>query len=104
MDFQVEFSERAREELNEIVERIEKEYDNPQAAERFFVNVQQKAVALAHNPFLYPLCFDERIYEKGYRRVIVGNYIIIYSIDEENELVFIRAIIYGRRDIGSIVN
>jgi len=103
MDFRVEFSETAIRELEETVEYIADVLDNPQSAERFYNKIQEKALALGYNPFIFPQCLDERLFEKGYRYVIVGNYMIIYSVDEEKSLVYIRNVIYGRRDIGSII-
>jgi len=103
MAFRVEYSKSFEVELSCILERMAYEYDNFQAAERFNQNVYQKANILARNPHLYPLCLDERLFVKGYRYVMVGNYIMIYNIDEEKTLVKVKNILYGRRDIGSIV-
>lgn len=36
--------------------------------------------------------------EMEYRRIVINNYVIIYTVDEENHKVYIVNIYYGRSD------
>ena len=40
----------------------------------------------------------EMFYKQKYRRLVVGSYIVIYNVDDEEEIVYIVRIIYGGRN------
>lgn len=45
-----------------------------------------------------PFVEDERLSQMGYRKLIVKNYFVFFSIDEKNKVVNIERILYVRRD------
>mgnify|MGYP003400320478 FL=1 len=45
-----------------------------------------------------PVCSDEVLKEMNYRRLIVQNYIIIYSVNEKSQAVNILRLFYGKSD------
>jgi toxin ParE1/3/4 len=102
MAFQVKYSEQASDDLNDIVEYIHDELENPHAAERFYRKVMEKNGFLRDNPFMYPLHHDKKLNEKGLRFIAINNYILFYIIDEDNKIVNVVRIVYGRRDIPTL--
>ncbi|MCL2019429.1 MAG: type II toxin-antitoxin system RelE/ParE family toxin [Oscillospiraceae bacterium] len=104
MNFCVKYSAIAKADINDIINNIGVELSNPEAAKRFFNNVKKKENIISENPFIYPLHRNEKLHEKGYRFVAVGNYLVLYLVDEDKKIATITRIIYGRRDITSILN
>ena len=55
------------------------------------------------NPKIYQLCDYQNFKEKGYRKAVIKNYVLIYRIDEETNTVYILHFVYGRQDYYSII-
>ena len=49
-----------------------------------------------------PLLPDEPWRSKGFRKLIVDNYLVIYAIQEEVHTVSVISVIYSRRDMTAI--
>ena len=45
---------------------------------------------------MYPLC-SEPLDALGYRKIVIENYILIYSVDEKSETVNLLRSFYGKR-------
>ena len=60
--------------------------------------LEEAMSSLTEMPQRCPLLVDERLFQKGYRKIIVKNYVVFFSIDEKNYVVDIERILYGRRD------
>jgi addiction module RelE/StbE family toxin len=105
MAFRVRHTEQSYDDLDSIIEYISENLFDPQAAERFFHNVSEEIERLKENPYMFPLHHDEKLSAKGYRFVVIGNYLMFYAIDESNndeKVVNILGIVYGRRDMPNI--
>lgn len=50
----------------------------------------------AAKKFMYPLC-SEPLDALGYRKIVIENYILIYSVDEKSETVNLLRSFYGKR-------
>jgi len=95
--------EAARDDINEIYDYIAYELGNPIAATRLVLAFNAEIESLAYHPSSIALVYDERLAARGYRRMIVGNYLIFFIVDEQNKLVEIERILYGRRDWANIL-
>ncbi len=91
------------EELGSILIYISNNLNNPVAATNFLNEVEKCYEHLKSNPKIYEHCADERLRILGYRRAVIKNYILIYRIDEENKVVYILHIIYGKRDYEKLI-
>lgn len=52
---------------------------------------------------MYSEIQDLRLAREGYRKVIVKNYIGLYKVDDENKVVNMIRIVYGRMDYTKLV-
>ncbi len=84
--------------LVEIVDYISTELSNPSAALGFLDEVELQYEHLRSNPRIFPVCLDSRLAEKEYRKVIVGNHLMLFRIDEEADTVYVLRVVYHRRD------
>jgi plasmid stabilization system protein ParE len=65
------------------------------AANRLFEKIKSNMEYVKENPYLY------EIYERRpqFRRMVVGDYLVFYKINEEEKTVEIHHIFHGRMDI-----
>jgi len=65
------------------------------AADRFVETLDERAVTLAKLPYIWP------VYEQDsfFRRMVIGDYLLFYSVDESRKLVIIHRIFHHSRDI-----
>ena len=40
---------------------------------------------------------------QGYRKAVIKNYILVYRVDEKNNIVYVFHIFYGRRDYEKLI-
>lgn len=100
--FSVIYSDTAIEELREIRRYISRSLNNPEAARGWTEHIIFSADSLA----LFPMRYRVRGRDsKGneMRFFPVGRYTIIYSVDEDKHTVNISRVVYGRRDIASML-
>ena len=97
MTYEVDFSERAADDLSEIIRYISEALYNPQAAGRFYNEVSEKRGLLCDHPHMFPLYHDS----EEIRFIVIGNFLMFYVVDDEKSIVSIVRILYGRRDIAS---
>lgn len=76
-------SPAADRDLDSILSYLINELCNPQAAGNHLDEVESSYDALLENPEAFELCRDERLADLGYRKVLVGNYLMIYQYDSE---------------------
>ncbi len=96
--YEVEFTDDCIEEMDEIYNYISKELVANAAAKKLINQVKQDVLALEISPMLYMKIDKKDKFEREYRRMVVKNYVILYTIDEENKKVYISHMYYGRRN------
>ena len=68
----------------------------PNAAKKLMKKIDDSIIKLKEMPYMYPLC-SEPLDALGYRKIVIENYILIYSVDEKSETVNLRRSFYGKR-------
>ena len=68
------------------------------AAKRLFLKINDKISHLSKNPYIYSKAGKIDKLKREYRKIVIGNYIVLYTLDFENKKVYISHIIYGRRN------
>lgn len=72
------YAERA---ANKLMQKIEQEVKRLKSAQRIHSKISK---------------YDEL--KRQYRRIVIQNYVILYTIDEENKIVYISHMYYGGRN------
>ena len=96
--FEVEFTDKCIEEMTEIYEYISNNIKEDKAAKRLMTDVTDKVLDLANTPEIYMKIGKVDRLKREYHRMVVKNYVILYTIDFEKKTVFISHMIYGRRN------
>ena len=76
-------SPAADRDLDSILSYLINELCNPQAAGNLLDEVESAYDALVENPEAFETCRDQRLAEQDYRKIQVGNYLLIYPYDTE---------------------
>jgi addiction module RelE/StbE family toxin len=98
MEYRLDITDSALNDLNDIVSYIAETLYAPTAATHFTEAVEMCYDNLKSQPFMYAACDMPELAEKGYRRAPVKNYLILYKVDELVGIVRIHRIFYGARD------
>jgi len=96
--YRVDVSEPAENDLRDIVRYISAQLNAPINALKMMDTIEKAAASLADMPQRCPLVTDQRLAAMGYRKLIVKNHIVFFTIDETNKVVDVERILYTRRD------
>lgn len=97
--YNVEYLPSAVRDLSEIVRYIRSELDNPTAAQRLAEKLMDAAERLAEFPYAHPVYVPIHPLKTEYRKIVVQNYLLFYSVDEKTKTVLVARVIYGKRNI-----
>lgn len=98
MRYDVRITEPAEEDLRDIFRYISRVLLEPQIAQKTIATLKKSILALSDMPQGRPLVADDRLSSMGYRKLIVKNYIVFFTVDEREKMVYVERVLYGRRD------
>jgi addiction module RelE/StbE family toxin len=93
----------AEEDLDGIFGYITNTLEAPVAANRLMIKIEKAIQSLRDTPRIGPKCRDEILGKKGYRKLIINNYIVFYLVDDETRTVIVMRVIYGRRNYTALL-
>lgn len=79
----------AQEEFDNIYKYIYKELFATNAAIRLKNNIENKIINLKNNPRMYSKIKKKDNLDREYRKIVINNYIVLYTIDEERKTIYI---------------
>ena len=93
MSYRVKFLPEADFDMDVIEEYLSQFYAS--TARDFFSKLKNQTTSLQTMPYMYP-AYDADPY---FRRMVVDDYLLFYSVDEKRNLVIIHRIFHSKRDI-----
>ena len=96
--FEVEFTEECIEEMMEIYEYISNNLKENNVAKGLMTEVTDRVLDLSNLPELYMKIGKVDRLKREYHRMVVKNYVILYTIDMEKRKVYVSHMLYGRRN------
>lgn len=99
MSFQIEFTKKAKEDLNEIYSYIAFTLLSPDVAKEMYYSIIKGIQSLDELPLRNAVMNDEPWKSLGLRKCFIKNYTAFYLVDETNPRVRIVRIMYSGRDI-----
>lgn len=97
--YKVKITPRAIRELNSIYEYISKEKLAPENAKGQVDRIKTTILNLNTFPQSHQERNEGRYAEKGYRQLLIDNYIAIFRIDEASKIVYVVTIQYQGRNL-----
>lgn len=103
MAYDLFVTEAAHEDLEEALDYIAGDLANPSAAANLLDQVEACYEQLKDFPMLYECCHDLRLRNLGYRKVVIGNFVLVYHPLETEQRVYILRFFYGGRDYEKLI-
>ena len=102
--YKLEYLPAARQDMVDIARYIAQELKNPIAAEKLALALIEAGNSILMFPYANPTHRPIRPLKHEYRKILVGNYLMFYWIDEEKKLVTIARVIYAKRRFEGLLN
>lgn len=102
-EYRLNFTTKAEEDLVEIYDYISNNLFASEAAGNLMDKFENKIMRLRAFTYSCSLVLDETLKQRGYRKLIIENYIVFYLVKEQTEQVIIMRILYGASNYKSIL-
>lgn len=102
-NYRLKFTLKAEEDLDQIYEYIFNSLFAESAANNLIKKVEKEITRLMKFPFSGSYAMDEPLKARGYRKLIVDNYLVFYLVNEVEAQVVIMRILYGASKYQNIV-
>lgn len=102
--YSVIYSPEAMDDLRGIYSYIAFSLSAPEAAEKQVNSIRKEIRSLSFMPERYQFVDFEPWRSMGMHKVPVRNFVVYYTVDEENCTVTVIRIFYGGRDVENIVS
>ena len=103
MSYSIEITLQADADLRDIFEHIAMELRSLQSAEKLLARLENKIFSLDQMPERYHRYQHEPWFSRGMRVMAVGQYCVFYIPNSAQKKVSIIRVIYGGRDIETIL-
>ena len=98
--YKVVYAESAIRDIEEKLDYIATQFHDPELAERWYLNlrtsIQKQLTTLPHKFQPYNV---EPWHQRGIRQYITRNDVVLYSVDDETRVVYIRAVCTKGQDL-----
>ena len=98
MEYRIKLTDQFLDEFEVICDYISNKLKNIDASNRLREKVIYNIFLLENSPRMCIEIENADRSERQYRRLVVNNYVILYTIDEEQKIVYIAHIYYGGRN------
>ena len=98
-DYSVEIDHRVYEAVEETYNYILYELKAPAAAERVYHTIISAIDSLSYMPDRIKLMDSEPWHTMGYRKLLVKNFYLFFTVDDSNHTVYVFELLYARSDI-----
>lgn len=98
MEYNVNLTEEFLNEIEEICNYISTNLKAIDASKRLREKVIYNILLLEKTPKMFAEIDKVGKEKRVYRRIIVNNYVVLYTIDEENKNIYVAHIYYGGRN------
>lgn len=101
--YEIYYTPLAAEDLDEIDTYICETLCNPQAAEHLMEEMEKSIHRLRDFPYIGSEVEDAYLASKGYRKLVVENYLVFHLVDDVSRVILIMRVQYGAREYRSLL-
>ena len=98
MEYNIQLTDEFLNEINDICSYISNKLKAPDASNRLREKVMYNVLFLEKSPKMFAKIEKLDRVKREYRRIVVNNYVILYTIDDKNKKIYISHIYYGGRN------
>lgn len=95
--YRLKITPKAGDDLDQIYSYIFKVLHFKEAAGKLLARIETSILRLKDFPFSGSFAADKFLKKKGYRKLIIDNYIAFYLVDEKEKQVVVMRVLYGRQ-------
>ena len=96
--YEVDFTEDCRDEIRDIYKYISESLVAEEAAKRLMKKMRDNVMELAEFPRKYVKLPKNDKRKREFRRMVINNYVILYTIDEGRKKIYVSHMYYGKRN------
>ena len=92
--------------IDEVADYLTNVLSSPTAASNFLDGLDELVTTLESLPLSYPYSLDARLAARGYRKALVGNYVLLFRVAEAGErsgTVYVTNLFHGPQDYQGLV-
>lgn len=101
--YKIFLTRKAYGDLRDIYHYIKEELQNKSSALKIIDEIEERIRVLKDYPLSGSPVKDKILLKKGYRKLIINNYIALYTCDDHGKIVNIIRVIYGKRDYLNLI-
>ncbi|MBQ3414131.1 MAG: type II toxin-antitoxin system RelE/ParE family toxin [Clostridia bacterium] len=98
MEYKIKISEIFVEQITEVLNYMDITLNELNASNKIRKKLMESFNRIKRFPKSYPQIGKKDRFNRSYRKIIIYNYVILYTIIEEDKTVFISNMYYHRRD------
>lgn len=102
-EYGFKLTQKAEADLDDIVSYLAVDLANPQAASNFVDKLQGAINEACSFPESGAPVVNEFLPETKVRKKLVGNYVLYYLPEREEQIIYVLRIVYGRRNLDEIL-
>lgn len=93
--YKVKLTNECIEEINQIYYYIANKLEADNSAIKLIQRVRKQILYLSNMPKRYPETSEMNRVKKTYRKMVMANYIVLYTIDEDKKIVYVSHMYYS---------
>lgn len=97
-NYKIIITPTAYKEMKKIYDYIIEDLYAENAAKKLMQKVEDEINKLRYIPRAHIKIQKYDELKRSYRRIVIKNYILLYTVDEDNKVVFVSHMYYGRRN------
>ncbi len=102
MAYRNQFTPLALSDMDDALTYIASRLSKPAAAARLYRAIEKEIDSICGSPFAYPNCSNDLIDDICIRHAVIGNYILVFRVCEDQQRIQILRFLYGRMDIAGM--
>ena len=102
MAYKYKITPLAVSDIDDALDYISHTLQNQSASLNLFNSIKKEISHICENPYVVPDCYNYMVNDNTIRHAIIGNYVLVFMISEEDMMVKILRFLYGSRDIPNI--
>lgn len=101
MGYRYKLTPLALSDIDDALNYIGQTLSNPSAADKLYRSLMKEIDSILDGPFRFPDCSYYLIDDENIRHTVIGNYVLIFEVDESDLIIKVLRFLYGGRDINA---
>lgn len=98
MEYKIQFTEKCLEDIEDACQYIKEKLKEESAANRLRIKIKDSVKGLAISPEMYAKTEKFDRLKNEYRRIPIDNYVLLYTVNNKRNTVYIVHFYYGGRN------